>query len=126
MTTQLTLLHLPARSARPAGADEASGSDAQTPTRGSGRPIGASRRPATARTPRRAAGTRRSADHVGWLDQRTIETGRQGLAAARAALADATRRAHARDEERVARRNEELARQADVLRHPSGRGSQAA
>ena len=46
--------------------------------------------------------------------------------AARAALADATRRAHQRDQEREARREEELARQADVIRHPATRSGRAA
>jgi hypothetical protein len=60
------------------------------------------------------------------LDRRTIETGQKGLAAARAALADATRRAHQRDQERMTRRERELARQADVIRHPATRHGRAA
>ena len=105
MTKQLALISLPAQDARPAGDDE------QTPS------------PATGP---RSAGPRRAAGHTGWLDRRTIETGRQGVAAARAALADANRRAQRREQERDARREEELVRQADVIRHPSTRHGRAA
>ncbi len=72
------------------------------------------------------AGPRRSAGHPGWLDRRTIETGRQGVASARAALAEATRRVHERDEQRSTLRDQQLARQADVARHPAARSRRAA
>ncbi len=43
------------------------------------------------------------------------------MAAARAALAEATRRVHERDEQRSTLRDQQLARQADVARHPTAR-----
>ena len=106
MTKQLALISLPAQDARPAGDD---GEQAPSPATGP-----------------RSGGPRRPAGHTGWLDRRTIETGRQGVAAARAALADANRRAHQREQERDARREAELARQADVIRHPATRHGRAA
>jgi hypothetical protein len=117
MTKQLALISLPAPDARPAGEQEAGTTSSSPTTPSTGR-----RR--TARGP--AAAPARSAGHPGWLDRRTIETGKQGLASARAALADATRRAHERDQEREAARVQELARQADVTRHPAARHRRAA
>jgi hypothetical protein len=112
MTKQLTLISLPAPDAPPAPDPGA----APTPTP----------RPATRRRTRTDVTPRRSAGHPGWLDHRTIETGKQGLAAARAALAEATRRAHERDEQREARRIQDLVLQADVIRHPATRARRAA
>jgi hypothetical protein len=117
MTKQLTLISLPDPDTTPAPEQAASPAPGVRRLRQTSSPT---------RSPRstgagRGTGTGRSSGHPGWLDRRTIETGRQGLAAARAALADATRRAHERDEEREARRIQELARQADVIRHPATR-----
>jgi hypothetical protein len=103
MTKQLTLISLPDPDAHPAPEPGAA---------------------PTSPTPR--AVPRRSSGHPGWLDHRTIETGKQGLAAARAALAEATRRAHERDEQREARRTRDLVLQADVIRHPATRARRAA
>lgn len=53
---------------------------------------------------------------VGRLDERTREVGRIGLSHARAALAEANRRALERDAERMSRRDNELAIRADAAR----------
>jgi hypothetical protein len=118
MTKQLTLISLPDPDTTAAPEEQAA-----SPAPGARH---LRRTTSTTRSPRstgpgRSGATGRSSGHPGWLDRRTIESGRQGLAAARAALADATRRAHERDEEREARRIQELARQADVIRHPAAR-----
>jgi len=115
MTKQLTLITLPAPDAHPVPEPGA----APTP------PADRSARRGP-RRPRPATVPRRSAGHPGWLDHRTIETGKQGLASARAALAEATRRAHERDEQREARRTQDLVLQADVIRHPATRARRAA
>lgn len=54
-------------------------------------------------------------DHVGWLDRTTIVTGRVGIARARAALADATRRVALEAARRDNARGAALAREADSL-----------
>lgn len=110
MTKQLALISVP---------DPAPGADQDQ-----ARP--APRRTSSGSSARPPAGPRRGAGHPGWLDRRTIETGRQGVAAARAALAEATRRVHERDEQRTTLRDEQLARQADVARHPTTRSRRAA
>ena len=65
--------------------------------------------------PGTAAAHRRSVDHQGWLDRRTISTGRKGIAAARAALASANQRVADRQAQEEADRKAELARQASGL-----------
>jgi hypothetical protein len=128
MTKQLTLISLPdpdttpapERAASPAPGTRRARRTTPTTSTSTGRALRSAPAGPGSATPRR------SPDHTGWLDRRTIETGIQGLAAARAALADATRRAHERDEEREARRVRELARQADVIRHPAARRRHAA
>lgn len=52
----------------------------------------------------------------GLLDERTKQLGRLGVVQARAALAEASRRASERDAERVARHEDELARRAAAAR----------
>lgn len=105
MATQLTLISLPSTSADPATTDA---------------PVG----PARGDAP--VVAHRRSVDHTGWLDRRTISTGRKGIARARAALADATRRAAAADAEREAVRDAALAEEARWLaEHPGHRGHAA-
>lgn len=52
----------------------------------------------------------------GRLDEETKRVGREGLSKARAALAEANRRAAARDAARLSRRDDELARRAAAAR----------
>lgn len=54
---------------------------------------------------------------AGLLDERTKQVGRLGVVQARAALAEASRRAAERDAARLARRETELARRAEAARH---------
>lgn len=69
---------------------------------------------------------RRSLDRLGWLDRRTIVTGRRGLANARAALAEANRRVTAAETERENSRDAALAREAsDLAEHHRSRGHAA-
>jgi hypothetical protein len=68
---------------------------------------------------------------AGLLDERTKQVGRLGLVRARAALAEANRRANERDAERMAHRENELARRAAAAQHradnpASGAGTGAA
>ena len=58
---------------------------------------------------------------TGLLDERTKEVGRLGISQARAALAEASRRASERDAERLARRENELARRAEAARTAAAR-----
>ncbi|MFZ4518674.1 MAG: hypothetical protein ACOYOP_09815 [Microthrixaceae bacterium] len=107
MTTQLALI---TTAEVPAGGEQDT-AEAQA----TARPAPRSRRRAARR------GGRPGPGQVGWLDRGTIETGRQGVAAARAALADASRRAHEREEAELRRREEQLVEAADRRRHPAGR-----
>ncbi|UDY36981.1 hypothetical protein [Dermatobacter hominis] len=108
MTTQLTLISVPATPARQDAGDEAAD---VTPT---DRTPSLTVLPAPAPEPGTTArgAHRRSVEHQGWLDRRTISTGRKGIAAARAALADANRRVADRQAAEEAEREAELARQA--------------
>lgn len=74
----------------------------------------APRPPASAPTtrPRRGSARRTPTAHPYRLDEHTRQVGLQGVAAARAVLAETTRRSRERDAERQARRQEELARRA--------------
>ncbi|MBS1838544.1 MAG: hypothetical protein JST64_12705 [Actinobacteria bacterium] len=100
MPTQLTLITVPAATAvGPTASDEPAGDGAATE--------------GTATRDAAVLPHRRSADHTGWLDRRTISTGRRGVARARAALADATRRAAVAEAERASTRGAALARAAD-------------
>lgn len=104
MATQLTLISVPTTPA------------AVTP--GSNHPserVGET--PGGPGTPGAPAAHRRSVDHTGWLDRRTIATGRRGVARARAALADATRRTAEADSRLVSARDAALARQAVEIAH---------
>jgi len=102
MTTQLSLISVPAQ-AQGAGDPPLDRTDDGT---------GRSRATGDAAAPPRdeAPPLRRSTGHAGWLDRRTISSGRRGVAAARAALAAAN--------ERVARRESdaEIGRQRDLMR----------
>lgn len=121
MTKQLTLISVPATPARQdAGAGTADVVDgARHPSRG---PVAVPHlRPADATddradsisTPPAAPGAhRRSPGYTGWLDGRTISSGRKGVAAARAALADATQRVADREALAAADRQDRLERQA--------------
>ncbi len=119
MATQLTLISIPDQvvpkesldptdpSATSTGLDaaEAHQSDDRT---SSGAPQRTASRPTVSpptgdRVPHRATG------HIGWLDRRTISTGRKGVAAARAALADATRRVAERESTAELDRKRDLA-----------------
>jgi hypothetical protein len=53
----------------------------------------------------------------GLLDERTKQVGRMGVVQARAALAEASRRASERDAERLAHRENELARRVEAARN---------
>jgi hypothetical protein len=61
------------------------------------------------------------ATRSGLLDERTKQVGRLGLVRARAALAEANRRASERDAERAAQREDELARRAAAARRAARR-----
>ena len=100
MTKQLTLISVPAVPARPDAGDPAA--DVSTADRSASAPPTVTHR--------------RSADHTGWLDRRTISTGRKGVAAARAALADATQRVAERQALEEADRTDRLAREASGIR----------
>lgn len=100
MTTQLTLISVPATTAH-------QDVEADAPA-----PLVAA--PASAPAPQR-----RSAAYDGWLDGRTINTGRKGLAAARAALADANERVATRREQEDAARQERLVEQAKSVLRPA-------
>ena len=104
MTTQLTLISVPAMTARQDGGADASEHLAATPAEHAAAV---------------AAPQRRSAAYDGWLDGRTINTGRKGVAAARAALADANQRVATRREQQDAARQEELAEQAKSVLRPA-------
>lgn len=62
----------------------------------------------------------RTRSTFGRLDETTKTSGRKGVRQARAALAEASRRAQARDEARRARRDKELAERAARARSGSG------
>jgi len=108
MATQLTLITVPETPATDEAATDEATSDAGT----------ASTEPVIL--------PRRSADHTGWLDRRTISTGRRGVARARAALADATRRAAMAEAERSSARGAALMREADGFADRSGSHGHAA
>jgi len=118
MTTQLTLISVPAQAASADdGAHDADRHPA-SPTDDVAAP------PTPAGIPRPAVGAvgpapRRSAAYDGWLDGPTINTGRKGVAAARAALADANQRVASRREQADAAREERLAEQAATVRRPT-------
>lgn len=69
---------------------------------------------------------RRSAARTGWLDRQTIIAGRRGVARARAALADAARRAAVAEAEKTSARGAELAREADRFAGRTGSQGHAA
>ena len=127
MTTQLTLISVPASPARQdAGAEPAD----VAPNDRTRSPFTPPARTRAAQGPsadvlpfdadRSAAPTaqRRSAGHQGWLDGRTISSGLKGIAAARAALADANQRVADRQAQEEAAREAELARQASGIVRP--------
>lgn len=100
MTTQLSLITSP-----PADASRRAGSsESARRTGGTGRSRGTRR------------GTGRRYGTVGTLDRRTIEAGRRGVAAARAALAEATARVRERELALEAEREAELHRLAEAAR----------
>ena len=121
MTKQLTLISVPATPARQdAGAGTADVVDAAR-HRPQGPVVVPHLRPAEAEADREDATVapaavpgahRRSPGYTGWLDGRTISSGRKGVAAARAALADATQRVADREAMAAADRRDRLARQA--------------
>lgn len=114
MTTQLTLISVPAAPSHP----DADGVDrAEDGPRAASAGVQHPRPAVTSLGDRRtaAAAPRRSAGHTGWLDRRTIASGRRGVAAARAALADAHRRVEERHSQEEADRADQLARQAREL-----------
>ncbi len=126
MTTQLTLISVPATPARQDAGAEAAEADVTTGSAAGGadrRITGPVALPhldptapaAAATTPAGTAATgtpRRSPGYTGWLDGRTISSGRKGVAAARAALADATQRVADREALAAADRQDRLERQA--------------
>ena len=114
MTTQLTLISVPAAPSHPDadGVDRAEDGQGVS-SAGPQRPGPAVSSLGDRRTA--AAAPRRSAGHTGWLDRRTIASGRRGVAAARAALADAHRRVEERHSQEEADRADRLARQAREL-----------
>ncbi len=119
MTTQLTLISVPAHSPRQ-GEDADAVDDRvvrRAPTLRRVPPPAATSDPAAVPPAASGAGQvgshHRSAEHQGWLDRRTISTGRKGVAAARAALADANRRVAARKEQDDAERQARLASVAE-------------
>ena len=103
MATQLTLITMPA----------ITDTDDDAPDAGS-------------RQVDQALPARRSAARTGWLDRQTITAGRRGVARARAALADAARRAAVAEAERTSARGAELAREADRFAGRSGSHGHAA
>lgn len=60
------------------------------------------------------------------LDERTKQVGRRGVSRARAALAEASQRAAARETERLSRRDAELRRRAESARTAAQRSGRAA
>lgn len=65
------------------------------------------------------------AGRAGRLDEETKRVGREGLSKARAALAEASRRAAEREADRLTRRDQELARRAAAARAAAQRRSGA-
>lgn len=65
------------------------------------------------------------AGSAGRLDEETKRVGREGLSKARAALAEASRRAAEREADRLTRRDQELARRAAAARAAAQRRSGA-
>jgi hypothetical protein len=121
MSTQLALITVDEPVVVNEPGEDAEGAE-ESRTRTAPTAPGAANRVGSRRSPAaRAAARRRRSGQIGWLDGRTIETGRHGVASARAALTEASRRAAAREEERTRRRQEDLARLADRTRHPAGR-----
>lgn len=110
MSTQLTLITTAGPARRPHRRTTAEpvtpvASDRAGTARRSGRPTGAP-----------PVGRGRSTGPT-LLDRSTIESGRRGVAAARAALAEATARVRARELAQLAEREAELARRAQAARH---------
>lgn len=79
-------------------------------------PADATRRAGSNPSPRRTRGTSGPHSTIPHLDRRTIETGRRGVAAARAALAEATARIRERELAEEAERDAELHRRAEAAR----------
>ena len=123
MTTQLTLISVPAMPARQDVGADAPERLAAAPTEIA--PVASLPAEAARSTNAGTVGAgapapqRRSAAYDGWLDGRTINTGRKGVAAARAALADANQRVATRREQEDAERQERRAEQAASVLRPA-------